>query len=279
MDSVRESGAGVVPLQALEEVFDQQRRLYGGRAPRRSSPGAPAFALELLNTDVDISELATALESEGARRGATSLFSGPPGTGKTALARHLADSLGLRLLEMNASDLLSMWVGGTEAAIRDAFAEAESDGAVLLVDEVDSFLQSRAAAHRAWEVTQVNEMLVQIEGFTVLICCTNRLESVDPAALRRFAWKVRFSPLRADQRVAAVTHCFPGISLTPKEEDAIRALAGVTLGDVAAVRRRVASGKTSHSHALLRLLQQETSYRVPTRPVGFAPSGRAAGAT
>lgn len=123
----------------------------------------------------------------------TMLFYGPPGTGKTALARHLAESVGRECHIRRASDLLSPYVGETEQNIAAAFARAEVRGAVLVIDEVDSFLQNREAAERSWEVSQTNEFLTALEscrGFC--ICTTNLRKDMDPAAMRRFSLKVEF---------------------------------------------------------------------------------------
>ena len=121
------------------------------------------------------------------------LFYGPPGTGKTALARHLAESVRRESLIRRASDLVSPFIGMTERNIAEAFAEAEARGAVLIIDEVDSFLQNREAAVRSWEVTETNEFLTALEacrGFC--ICTTNLRAGMDPAAMRRFSLKVEF---------------------------------------------------------------------------------------
>ena len=123
----------------------------------------------------------------------TMLFYGPPGTGKTALARHLAESVGRECDIRRASDLLSPFVGETEQNIAVAFAGAEARGAVLVIDEVDSFLQNREGAVRSWEVSQTNEFLTGLEacrGFC--ICTTNLRKDMDPAAMRRFSLKVEF---------------------------------------------------------------------------------------
>ena len=123
----------------------------------------------------------------------TMLFYGPPGTGKTELARHIADQLGRDCLIKRASDLLSPYVGESEQNVAAAFREAEKSGAMLVIDEADSFLYSRENAQRSWESTLVNEFLTSLErcrGFC--ICTTNRREQLDPAAMRRFSHKLEF---------------------------------------------------------------------------------------
>jgi SpoVK/Ycf46/Vps4 family AAA+-type ATPase len=87
-------------------------------------------------------------------------------------------------------------VGETEKNIRQAFIEAEKDGAILFLDEADSFLGSRENAQRSWEITEVNEILTQMEAFRgMLICATNFRRIVDSAAIRRFAFKLEFDYL------------------------------------------------------------------------------------
>ena len=76
------------------------------------------------------------------------------------------------------------------------FREAATEKAVLLLDEADSFLADRKSARSSWEVTQVNEILQQMENFSgVFICATNLVTSLDAAALRRFTFKIKFLPL------------------------------------------------------------------------------------
>lgn len=90
--------------------------------------------------------------------------------------------MGIPLLIKRASDLMSMWVGENEQNIALAFKEAEQDGALLLIDEVDSFLQDRRGAKNSWEVTLVNEMLTQMEAFSgVFIASTNLMDGLDQA--------------------------------------------------------------------------------------------------
>lgn len=121
---------------------------------------------------------------------------GPPGIGKTAWAAWLAEQLDIPLLLKQGSDLLNPYVGGTEQNIAQAFEQAKADNALLVLDEVDTFLFSREGANQSWERSQVNEMLTQIERFEgLMVVSTNLIEVLDPAALRRFDLKLKFDYL------------------------------------------------------------------------------------
>jgi transitional endoplasmic reticulum ATPase len=152
---------------------------------------------ELINCDADLTQIADGLKCHGSAR--LCLF-GLPGTGKSAYSRWLAEQLDKPLHVKRGADLLSMWVGGTEKNIARIFKEAEEDKAVLLIDEVDSFLQDRSNSRHSWEVTAVNEMLTRIETYNgVFIASTNRMDGLDPASLRRFDLKVKFDALKPQQ--------------------------------------------------------------------------------
>ena len=127
-------------------------------------------------------------------------FWGIPGAGKTQLAEYIAVELDLPILMRSASDLLSKWLGETEQQIAGMFTEAESEGALLFLDEADSFLRDRTLARAEWSVTQVNELLQSMERFEgVFIAATNLMDSVDAAAMRRFTWKLEFKALEPEQ--------------------------------------------------------------------------------
>lgn len=104
------------------------------------------------------------------------------------------------LMVKRASDLLSPYIGESEQNVARAFSDATKEGALLLIDEVDTFLQDRRGAQRSWEVSLVNEMLTQIESFPgMLIASTNLIDGFDLAALRRFDMKVKFDFLKTEQ--------------------------------------------------------------------------------
>ena len=229
------------PSDAVQLLVNGTLQAQGHRPVRAHNPDAlpegydPAF----ICADTDLTEVARLLQTAGTGR--LCLY-GPPGTGKTAFGRWLAQQLGVPLHVRRASDLLGMYVGESEKNIARAFAEAEADGGVLLIDEVDSFLQNREGAQRSWEVSQVNEMLTQMESFAgVFIASTNLMDKLDPAVLRRFDLKVRFDPLRPQQAAQLLLrHCQQHGLPEPDSQDLARLqqLTQLTPGDYAAVQRQ-----------------------------------------
>ncbi len=171
---------------------------------------------------------------------ANMLFYGPPGTGKTALAKHIAEKLERECIVKKANDLLSPYVGVSEKNIAHAFAVAEKEGAVLVIDEADSFIYSREAAVRSWETTLVNEFLTNLEGCqTFCICTTNRREELDMAAMRRFSFKVAFTYSQPDQLLVLYNSLLAPLAGEPLSETLIpnlQAMRHLTPGDFNAVR-------------------------------------------
>ena len=175
--------------------------------------------------------------------------------------------MGLEVLQKRASDLLAPFVGETEANIAAAFAEARASGAFLIFDEADSLLGDRSGAVRSWEISQVNEMLTWMEQHPLPFACTTNLpDQLDPASLRRFLVKLRFSWLTTAQARSAFRQFF-GV-VPPPELDALRTL---TPADFALVRRRLSlTGQECDQEVLLRLLAAESEGRRDARPpIGF----------
>ena len=202
---------------------------------------------------------------------------GPPGTGKTAWAAWLAEQLDMPLLLRQGSDLLNPYVGGTEQNIAQAFEQAKADNALLVLDEVDSFLFSREGANRSWERSQVNEMLTQIERFEgLMVVSTNLIEVLDPAALRRFDLKLKFDYLTLPQRLdfAKQQAEILGLPLLSEEDlSQIESLNLLTPGDFAAVARRHQFSPFQKVQDWLSALQGECevkpAFSATTRRIGF----------
>jgi SpoVK/Ycf46/Vps4 family AAA+-type ATPase len=197
------------------------------------------YSPEFIHADADLESVAQGIRRAGSAR---LLLSGPPGTGKTAYGRWLAEQLSVPLVLKRASDLMSKWVGENEQNIAAAFREARAQGALLLIDEIDSFVQDRRGAERSWELTMVNEWLTQLESFGGLfVGTTNLIDGIDQAALRRFDLKVRFDYLRADQAVRLFDQHRELLGLhepDPAALASVRRLDRLTPGDFAAVMRQ-----------------------------------------
>lgn len=208
---------------------------------------------------------------------ATLCFHGLPGTGKTALAEHIARSVERPLMVRRASDLISKYVGETEQQMARMFEEAARESAVLLLDEADSFLQDRRGAVRNYEVSEVNEMLQGMERFDgIFICTTNLFDRIDEAALRRFTFKLRFLPLTAEQRARMfVAEALDGDAAAFDDGIAGRLarLELLTPGDFAAVKRQFAVlGERASPLEFLEQLEREHAIKPDlrfARPVGF----------
>jgi SpoVK/Ycf46/Vps4 family AAA+-type ATPase len=141
-----------------------------------------------------------------------------------------------------ASDLQSKWVGECEKNIARAFEEAKEEKAVLIFDEVDSFLQDRTNAKEYWEISQVNEMLVQMENFDgIFVATTNLMNNLDKASLRRFDLKLEFDYLKPPQAWEVFISFAKELKIRKPAESfksAIENLRFLTPGDFAAVVRQ-----------------------------------------
>jgi len=234
--------AGHVEALIERQIGNADKALGNAPGVRGARRVVTAYDLALVNTEsrFEVGKIIEALRRKGV---GTLCFHGPPGTGKTALAEHIAERLQRPLMVRQASDLVSKFVGETEQNMAAMFADAEAEQAVLLLDEADSFLRSRRLAERNYEVSEVNEMLQGMERYAgVFVCTTNLFEELDEAALRRFTFKIRFKALTAAQRermfvVEALDSAASG--LTEEQRDRLAALDQLTPGDFAAVRRQV----------------------------------------
>ena len=227
--------------KAFERVINNTLKAQGYEEIRDYNPRddlPSSYDPNFVNSDCDLNELMQGIKVS---KNARICLYGVPGTGKSAYAKFIAKSLKKPIIIKKGSDLLSMFVGGTEKNIALAFKEAKEKHAVLVFDEVDSFLQDRSMAARSWEITQVNEMLVQMESFDgIFIATTNLIDNLDKACLRRFDLKLEFGYLLPEQaRNLFKKEC--ALLKVKFDEDASKKVSSLGLlapGDFASVRRQ-----------------------------------------
>lgn len=232
------------------------------------------YCLDAINPDQDIRKLVSGLRRHP--HGRLCLY-GPPGTGKTEFGHFIAAELNKPLLIRRASDLLDPYVGMTEQHLAEMFEQATVDDAVLVLDEADSFLQDRTTAQRQWEITQVNELLTQMERFNGLfICSTNLMDSLDSASLRRFDFKIRFDYLKSSQAWLLFCDVLKSQQMPSTDEEVLRArldaYENLTPGDFTTiVRQNRLIGEALTAEVLLEGLAGESDFKTTktTRGIGF----------
>jgi transitional endoplasmic reticulum ATPase len=119
------------------------------------------------------------------------LLYGPPGCGKTLLAKAVATESGANFIAIRGPEVLSKWVGESERAIREIFRRARQVApAVIFFDEIDAITPMRGQRHDSGVTDRiVNQLLAEMDGITMLknvvvIGATNRIDIIDPALLR-----------------------------------------------------------------------------------------------
>ncbi|MHB8513070.1 MAG: ATP-dependent zinc metalloprotease FtsH [Actinomycetota bacterium] len=150
-------------------------------------------AVEELTEVKEFLENPAKFQSLGAKIPKGVLLYGPPGSGKTLLARAVAGEAGVPFFSISGSDFVEMFVGVGAARVRDLFEQAKANApAIVFVDEIDAVGRQRGAGlgggHDEREQT-LNQLLVEMDGFDVktgviMIAATNRPDILDPALLR-----------------------------------------------------------------------------------------------
>jgi hypothetical protein len=141
------------------------------------------------------------------------LFTGASGTGKTLAAEVIAFELGMTLLKIDLSRVVSKWVGETERNLERAFAEAEDSNAVLFFDEADSLFGKRGELRHGvdrYSNLEVSYLLQRLESYYgLVILASNLRDNIDPAFIRRFQVVLNFSRPDLPERRRIWSIAFP----------------------------------------------------------------------
>lgn len=205
--------------QALS--FSKSRaRLYGNEKDKVSFKDVAGSneAKQDLEEVVEFLKYPKKFEGVGAKIPKGVLLVGPPGTGKTMLARAVAGEANVPFFSISGSEFVEMFVGVGASRVRDLFAKAKKNApCIIFVDEIDAVGRKRGSGmgggHDEREQT-LNQILVEMDGFeqgqnVIVLAATNRADVLDPALLRpgRFDRRVNIGlPDRKDREAILKVH-------------------------------------------------------------------------
>lgn len=140
---------------------------------------------------------AAALKRVGLKPRSRALLTGPPGCGKTTLAHHVAARIGLPLLVIQSTEVITKWIGGTGENIGRLFREArrEKGKVALFFDEFDSMADKRISSETSAAKEKNNHVIALLQEMDrfdgMLYAATNRATDIDPAVWRRFNLQIQ----------------------------------------------------------------------------------------
>jgi cell division protease FtsH len=249
--------------QALS--FGKSRaRLYGNEKDRVSfkDVAGSAEAKQDLQEVVEFLKFPKKFASVGAKIPKGVLLVGPPGTGKTMLARAVAGEAGVPFFSISGSEFVEMFVGVGASRVRDLFAKAKKNSpCIIFVDEIDAVGRRRGSGmgggHDEREQT-LNQILVEMDGFeqgqtVIVLAATNRADVLDPALLRpgRFDRRVNIGlPDRPDRDAILKVHFTDKPLAKDVDIDALAAkTAGSSGADLANIANEAAIIAARSNHA------------------------------
>ncbi len=195
-------------------------RLYGNEKEKVTFKNIAGTeeAKQDLEEIVEFLKFPKKFENVGAKIPKGVLLVGPPGTGKTMLARAVAGEAGVPFFSISGSEFVEMFVGVGASRVRDLFAKAKKNApCIIFVDEIDAVGRRRGSGmgggHDEREQT-LNQILVEMDGFeqgenVIVLAATNRADVLDPALLRpgRFDRRVNIDlPDRKDREAILKVH-------------------------------------------------------------------------
>jgi SpoVK/Ycf46/Vps4 family AAA+-type ATPase len=213
------SGARALPVDSESRfpLLEQANLKQAEESPVIVDPARWSIVVEFLS----VAKSHAQLEAEGVTTPLSLMLYGPPGVGKSRLARHVARELGLDLYVARLDGLISSFLGSTSKNIRALFEFAARTPCVLFLDEFDAIAKLRGDAQELGELKRVvNSFLQNLDALgphTIVIAATNHEELLDRAVWRRFSYRLQLDYPSFTERAAMWSAFMRSLSFSPRE--------------------------------------------------------------
>jgi DNA replication protein DnaC len=206
----------------------------------------PQEQWDVINEFLSVAKSYAQVDAQGLANSLTLLMSGPPGTGKTRLARHIAKELGLELYIARLDGLISSYLGSTAKNIRALFDFASRNPCVLFLDEFDAIAKLRGDSQELGELKRVVNSFIQnldtLGTQSIVIAATNHPELLDSAIWRRFSYRLELGFPTSEMRRKMWEQYLTPIEFNEKEisllEDLSEGFSGSDIQEVCLRLRR-----------------------------------------